>query len=62
MRQAWNARIKMVLVLNKLDRLIVKKWMEPFEIYMACSSIIEQANSFIAELIQRDKLLKEENL
>lgn len=34
MRQAWEARVKMVLVLNKIDRLIVDKWMDGPEIYL----------------------------
>lgn len=32
MRQAWEAKVKTILVLNKIDRLIIDKWMEPSEI------------------------------
>ena len=35
MRQAWKAKVKTVLVLNKIDRLIVDKNMEADEIYLA---------------------------
>lgn len=50
-RQAWHAKIKTCLVLNKLDRLIIDKFMDASQIYLQCQQIIEQANSIIAELI-----------
>jgi ribosome assembly protein 1 len=37
MRQAWEGKVKMVLVLNKIDRLIVDKWMDAPEIYIHLS-------------------------
>lgn len=60
MRQAWEAKVKMVLVLNKLDRLIVDKWMDAAEIYLTLQQIIENANSWIAELIMGDLFQREE--
>ena len=59
MRQAWEAKVKMVLVLNKMDRLIVDKWMDASEIYNHLNQIIENANSWIAELIMADLFHKE---
>jgi len=47
-------------VLNKLDRLITEKHMEPSEIYLQLQQIIENANSFMAELIQGTFLKREE--
>ncbi|MFO0117097.1 MAG: hypothetical protein ACK521_05600 [bacterium] len=40
--------------MNKLDRLIVDKWMDAAEIYLSLQQIIENANSWIAELIMGD--------
>ena len=64
MRQAWEAKVKTILVLNKIDRLIIDKWMEPSEIQLHLSNIIENANSWIAELImgelfQREQIIKQ---
>ena len=50
-RQAWEAKVKTCLVLNKIDRLIVDKWYDAKEIYLWISQIIENANSFFSELI-----------
>ena len=33
-RQAWEAKVKTCLVLNKLDRLIVDKWFDAQEAYV----------------------------
>ena len=33
-RQAWQAKVKTVLVLNKIDRLIVDKSMDAEEVYL----------------------------
>ena len=32
-RQAWEAKVKTVLVLNKIDRLIIDKWYDAKECY-----------------------------
>lgn len=55
-RQAWEAKVKTVLVLNKLDRLIIDKWYDAKECYLWISQIIENANSYVSELIQGDHL------
>ena len=33
-RQAWEAKVKTVLVLNKIDRLIIDKWYDAKECYV----------------------------
>jgi len=38
-------------VLNKIDRLIIDKWMNAQEIYKWIMNIIENANSYVSELI-----------
>lgn len=55
-RQAWDAKVKTCLVLNKLDRLIVEKGMDAAQIYLQLSQIIENANLLIAELIKGDMI------
>ena len=50
-RQAWEAKVKTVLVLNKMDRLIVDKWYDAKECYNWIRDIIENANSYVSELI-----------
>lgn len=55
-RQAWEAKVKTVLVLNKMDRLIIDKWYDAKECYLWISQIIENANSYVSELIQGDHL------
>lgn len=40
-RQAWNAKVKTCLVLNKIDRLIIEKYMDASQIYLQLQQIIE---------------------
>jgi ribosome assembly protein 1 len=58
-RQAWHAKVKTCLVLNKLDRLMAEKYEDPSQIYILLQQIIENANTIIAELIQGDFLKNE---
>jgi len=48
-------------VLNKIDRLIVDKWYDANEVYTWINHIIENANSYVAELIQGDHIRKQED-
>ncbi len=57
-RQAWEARVKTCLVLNKIDRLIIDKWYDAKECYNWIMQIIENANSYVSELIQGEHLKK----
>lgn len=61
-RQAWNAKVKTCLVLNKIDRLIIDKYMDASQIYLQLQQIIESVNTIIAELIQGDVLKKSEKI
>lgn len=49
-KQAFEQRAKMILVLNKLDRLFVNKDVD--EIFLCISQIIENCNAVVAELYQ----------
>ena len=42
MRQAWAAGAKPVLVVNKIDRLIMEKEMDPIDAYYHIASVLEQ--------------------
>ena len=59
-RQAWKAKVKTCLVLNKIDRLIVARWMDAPEIYVQLQQIIEQINAFVGQLIDKDFVEKEQ--
>ena len=44
LEQAWNQGIKPILVLNKIDRLIVEKKLEPADAYAHIGQVLEQVN------------------
>jgi translation elongation factor EF-G len=44
LEQAWNQGIKPILVLNKIDRLIMEKKLEPADAYTHINQVLEQVN------------------
>ena len=60
LRQASIENLKLILVLNKLDRLIVELKMTPMEAYNHMLSILEQFNAIVAQ--QFTNLLLERNV
>lgn len=50
MKQSWAEGIKLCLVLNKIDRLILELKMSPDDIFKHLSNLIVQANSVISQL------------
>ena len=48
LRQAFNERVKPILVLNKIDRLITELRYSTLEAYAHLSKIIEQANAIVS--------------
>jgi translation elongation factor EF-G len=42
LEQAWNQGIRPILVLNKIDRLILEKKLEPADAYAHISQVLEQ--------------------
>ena len=44
MRQGWAAGVKPVLVINKIDRLILEKEMDPIDAYYHIASVLEQVS------------------
>jgi len=55
-RQAWQEKVSMCLVLNKIDRLIIERELDGQQIYYMLVQIVEQVNSIISELIKADLL------
>ncbi|THH15351.1 hypothetical protein EW146_g5098 [Bondarzewia mesenterica] len=60
LRQAWQDRLRPILVINKLDRLVTELKQSPIEAYHHLSQLIEQANavmgSFFAGARMEDDL------
>ncbi|VDP32315.1 unnamed protein product [Echinostoma caproni] len=54
LRQAWNERLTLVLVLNKIDRLVLELKLTPLQAYEVLCRTIEQVNSVLAEMFTAD--------
>lgn len=61
-KQAWEERVKMCLVLNKIDRLIIDRNMNGQEIYSHLDQIIEMVNSIMAEFIANEFMSESMNV
>ncbi|XP_046400557.1 elongation factor-like GTPase 1 isoform X2 [Ischnura elegans] len=60
LKQAWEENIKMVLVLNKMDRLIVEMKLTPLDAYIHLTQIMEQVNAVMGEMFASSVLGKAE--
>ncbi|CAF3687506.1 unnamed protein product [Adineta steineri] len=49
LRQAWLENLRIILVLNKIDRLIIGLKMSPLEAYLHIRAILEHLNAVVAE-------------
>lgn len=49
LRQASIESLKLIVVLNKIDRLIIGLKMQPHEAYMHLNQILEQLNAIVAQ-------------
>jgi ribosome assembly protein 1 len=49
LRQAWLEHLRIILVINKIDRLIVELKMSPLEAYYHIRVILEHLNAVVAE-------------
>jgi len=47
LRQAWEERLRPCLVLNKIDRLLTERQLDPIEAYEHLQKIIEQVNAIL---------------
>ena len=53
-RQAWDEKIKYILVLNKIDKLFGVVEMTPEEAYAHLKNLLEKVNAMMSSLILRD--------
>ena len=65
LRQAWNDRLRPILVINKMDRLITELKLAPVEAYHHLARLIEQVNAvmggfFASERMEDDLRWREE--
>lgn len=60
LRQAWLENLNLILIFNKIDRLIVELKMTPIEAYNHMQNILEQFNAIVAQ--QFTSLLLEKNV
>ena len=56
LRQAWADQLRIVLVLNKIDRLLINLQLTADEAHLHLQKVIEQANAAVGELIMGDVL------
>ncbi|VDQ16525.1 unnamed protein product [Trichobilharzia regenti] len=62
LRQAWDERSTLLLVLNKVDRLILELKMTPLQAYETMCRAIEQVNSVLAEMYSADVMRQRNSL
>lgn len=58
LQQAWLARIRPILILNKIDRLFLERQLSPLDIYIHLMQTLEQVNAFVGELFTSEVLSK----
>lgn len=58
LQKAWFARVRPVLVLNKIDRLFVEKKLDTLDIYIQLTQTLEQVNACVGELFASQILSK----
>ncbi|KAM7537245.1 hypothetical protein Aperf_G00000069695 [Anoplocephala perfoliata] len=54
LKEAWNERLTLILVLNKVDRFFVQLGLNPLQVYDRIQWLLEQVNSVLAELFTAD--------
>ncbi|KAF8644511.1 hypothetical protein AX16_008388 [Volvariella volvacea WC 439] len=56
LRQAWNDRLRPILVINKFDRLITELKLAPVEAYHHLARLIEQVNAVMGSFFASERL------
>ena len=59
LKQSWNEKVRLCLVLNKIDRLVMELENSPMEAYQKLTRIIEEVNAVIGGLIAEKQLSPE---
>uniref|UniRef100_A0A182QG62 Putative rRNA methyltransferase n=1 Tax=Anopheles farauti TaxID=69004 RepID=A0A182QG62_9DIPT len=60
LQQAYNEQLSTVLLLNKIDRLVLEKRLEPAEAYHHLVQVLEQVNAVVGNLFASDVLAREQ--
>lgn len=60
LKQIYEEQLKPVLVLNKLDRLILEKQLDPLDAYFHLTQILEQVNAVLGSIFASDILARED--
>eukprot|EP00038_Savillea_parva_P002420 m.114144 g.114144 ORF g.114144 m.114144 type:complete len:1211 (-) comp10830_c0_seq2:61-3693(-) len=60
LRQAWIEQLKPILVLNKVDRLMVERQLDPTEAYHHLQSILAEVNAITSTLFTAELLADED--
>jgi ribosome assembly protein 1 len=56
LRQAWQDRLRPILVLNKFDRLITELKLTPLEAYQHLAQLIEQVNAVMGSFFAHERM------
>uniref|UniRef100_A0A182W053 Putative rRNA methyltransferase n=1 Tax=Anopheles minimus TaxID=112268 RepID=A0A182W053_9DIPT len=60
LQQAYNEQLSTVLLLNKIDRLVLEKRLEPAEAYHHLAQVLEQVNAVVGNLFATDVFAREQ--
>ncbi|XP_058056756.1 elongation factor-like GTPase 1 [Anopheles bellator] len=60
LQQAYDEQLSTVLLLNKIDRLVLEKRLEPLEAYRHLGQVLEQVNAVVGNLFASDVLAREQ--
>lgn len=60
LKQAYSENLRTVLLLNKVDRLVLEKKMDPVEAYRHLTRVLEQVNAVVGNIFASDVLAKED--
>jgi ribosome assembly protein 1 len=60
LKQAWEEKVKPVLVLNKIDRLVTQLKMTPGEAYTHLKMILEQVNAITGSMFMQQRIVEDE--
>lgn len=56
LRQAWQDRLRPILIINKLDRLITELKLAPVEAYHHLARLIEQVNAVMGDFFASERM------
>jgi ribosome assembly protein 1 len=60
LKQAWQEKVKPLLVINKIDRLITGLKMSPDEAYVHLRGVLEQVNAIVGSMFSQQRIIEDE--